>query len=676
MIHYPVRRRAGPALAFAWLLAAVTTEAVAAAPPEWLVQAAGRPSPPTTGEAPALVLLSDREVTVSAKGVLSTRDRRVVRCLKASGAVYAAAAVSYLTDTERVSDFRGFLIRADGSVVTLGRDEIIDAAASPQDAFNESRVLLLDASRQARPGDVYGVEWTRKGPALLSQLDWPFQDRLPTLASRLSVVLPEGWTVTATSLEGSAPRESKDGARTTWALDDLPYIPDEPLAPHLSNLAPRIAVTWRRPAGDEESRSPGSGLAFRSWDDVSRFLSDLSEKQAEPGPAVRSRALELTAGASTDLARVEALCRNTQKLSYVSVQLGVGRGGGYKPHPAAEVLQKGHGDCKDKATLLRSLLRAVGIRSWAVVLYSGDSAFVRKDWPSPQQFDHMILGIELEKIPEGAPTVTEAGRPPLLLFDPTSETVPFGDLPASDRFGYGLVVRPEGGTLVRMPGAPPGGFRELRTVQGEIREEGSIAVQFEWQAEGPRADALRSLSRALSRNDLARELEDMLSGTVNSVRVENGREVEAAPGRSGLRMDLTGRTQARPLPGDLVLLRPAFVSWNPVPVLPAVPRILPIVLVRRVYTATYDLRMPPGRAIDDAPAPVNLATPYGKLSSEVFEKDKSLVLRQELTLGATTEGSTQIVPASEYEAVRSFFSAVRDALNPAVVLRRSSAPRS
>jgi hypothetical protein len=654
----------------AWLLAAVAPESTAAAPPEWLVQAGGRPSPPAASDAPAVVLLSDREVTVSGRGVLSTRDRRAVRCLKASGAVYAAAVVSYLTDTERVSDFRGILLRADGTVVTLGKDEIVDAAASPQDAFNESRVQVLDASRQARPGDVFGVEWTKKGPALLSQLDWPFQDRLPTLASRLSVLLPEGWSVTAASVEGSAPRETKDGTRTTWVLEDLPYIPDEPLAPHLSTLAPRIAVSWRRPAGDTDAPGSGSGLSFQSWDEVSRFLSELSEQQAELGPAVRARALELTAGSSTDLARVEDLCRNTQKLSYVSVQLGMGRGGGYRPHTAADVLLKGHGDCKDKATLLRSLLRAVGIRSWAVVLYSGDSSFVRKDWPSPQQFDHMILGIELKEIPAGAPTVTEPGRPPLLLFDPTSETVPFGDLPASDRFGYGLVVRPEGGTLVRMPGAPPGGFRELRAVKGGIQEDGSIAVRFEWQADGPMADVLRSLTLSLSRNDFARALEDLLSGSVNGIRVANSRLTEKAAGRAGLETDLTGQTHARALPGGLLLFRPAIVSWNPLPVLPPGPRILPIVLVPKTVEATYDLLLPPRNAIDEIPEPVNLVTPYGKVVSELFEQEKRLVLRQKLTLGGDGGDSVKVVPAAEYEAVRAFFSAVRDALNPAVVLRR------
>lgn len=660
--------RPGRRLGLALALLVLAGDARGASAPDWLVRAAKQPNPRAVGDAPAVVLLLDHELSVSGGGVATTRERRAVRFVKASGAVHAAAFVRYLTDTERVSDLRAWVLRTDGGVVPLRKDEIVDAAASPQDAFNESRLQYLDASRQVTPGDVFGYEWTRKGPELFGQLDWPFQDRLPTLSSRLSVALPEGWTVAASTLEGPAPRETREGARTTWEIENLPYIPDEVLAPDESTLAPRVAVSWKRPAA--EAGPVPSNLAFGSWEAVSRYLAELSEAQAEPSAAVKARAAELTAGAATEKAKVEALCRGVQKLNYVSVQLGMGRGGGYKPHVADEVLRKGHGDCKDKATLLRSLLRAAGIRSWGVVLYSGDSSFVRKEWPSPQQFDHMIVAIEMKEVPEGAPAVVEKDRPPLLLFDPTSETVPFGDLPASDRFGWGLVVRAEGGSLVRMPGAPAGGFLEERTVRGAVRTDGSVAVRFEWQAQGPQGDSLRRLSLALTSEGLARDLESFLSGSLTGVRVASPRLTEPAPGRSGLETDLAGSTQARALPGGLLLLRPAIVSWSPLPNLPPGPRVLPILLVAKRFRATYELALPPGCAIDDLPAPIRTETPYGRVSSEVVERDASLVVRQELDLGGAGGKSVVEVPAAEYEAVRAFFSKVRDALNPAVVLKK------
>ncbi|MBK8594326.1 MAG: DUF3857 domain-containing transglutaminase family protein [Holophagales bacterium] len=646
----------------------VAPEAAGVSAPRWLADAAVKPSPAVATEAPAVELLLDHEITVSSKGVVTTHERRVVRLLKASGSSWAREAVVYMTDTERVSGFDGWVVRGDGSVTALDDDQVVDMAASPNDAFNESRIRFLDAAREAGAGDVVGFEWTRKGPSLLGQVDWPFQGRLPSVTSRLSVTLPEGWTVAASSLEGPAPHETRTGDRTSWELRDLPYIPDEPLAPHISGLAPRIAVTWRAPAGGSPPNAE-FGHTFASWPDVSRFLSGLSEPQAEPTAAIRDHALARTQGATTERAKVEALCKAAQKVAYVSVQLGVGRGGGYRPHSADEVLRKGHGDCKDKATLLRSLLRVVGVRSWPVVLYSGDSSFVRKEWPSPQQFDHVILAIELKELPEGAPTVSEAGHGTLVLFDPTSETVPFGDLPASDRFGWGLVVRPEGGMLVRMPGSPAGGFLEERLVNGAIRPDGSIAGMLTWRAEGPMADSLRHLSLSLTSEELARGLEKSFSDTLTGIRVASGRLAAPGQGRSGLEIELTGQTQSRAMAGGLLLMRPAFASWSPLRSLPAGPRTLPVVLVPKRMRATYELQLPAGHTVDDAPDPVKVETPYGRVVSEVRRSEKGIVLSQELSLGDGS-GTVRYVPAAEYEAVRRFFAAVREALNPAVVLKR------
>jgi transglutaminase-like putative cysteine protease len=47
------------------------------------------------------------------------------------------------------------------------------------------------------------------------------------------------------------------------------------------------------------------------------------------------------------------------------------------------VLARNYGDCKDKAALMRALLKAAGIDSYAVIIYSGDRHFVRPEWPGP-----------------------------------------------------------------------------------------------------------------------------------------------------------------------------------------------------------------------------------------------------------------------------------------------------
>ena len=46
-------------------------------------------------------------------------------------------------------------------------------------------------------------------------------------------------------------------------------------------------------------------------------------------------------------------------------------------------LSRGYGDCKDKATLMRAMLRVLKIESYAVLIFSGDPTYVREEWIAP-----------------------------------------------------------------------------------------------------------------------------------------------------------------------------------------------------------------------------------------------------------------------------------------------------
>jgi transglutaminase-like putative cysteine protease len=50
-------------------------------------------------------------------------------------------------------------------------------------------------------------------------------------------------------------------------------------------------------------------------------------------------------------------------IRYVAIELGIGA---QQPHPASDVFTKRYGDCKDKATLLSSILKEIGVDSYYV----------------------------------------------------------------------------------------------------------------------------------------------------------------------------------------------------------------------------------------------------------------------------------------------------------------------
>ena len=74
----------------------------------------------------------------------------------------------------------------------------------------------------------------------------------------------------------------------------------------------------------------------------------------------------LTAGKTAQLQKMQAIAAFVQHdIRYVAIELGIG---GWQPHAAPDVFSHRYGDCKDKATLMRTMLREIGVDSYHVVI--------------------------------------------------------------------------------------------------------------------------------------------------------------------------------------------------------------------------------------------------------------------------------------------------------------------
>jgi hypothetical protein len=162
--------------------------------------------------------------------------------------------------------------------------------------------------------------------------------------------------------------------------------------------------------------------SFQTWEEVGRWYGELQREKVAPSPEVKAKAEELTKGLTDDGAKIRAIYNYVSlRFRYISISFGSGR---YQPHAAAEVLQNLYGDCKDKHTLLASLLGAAGIRAYPALI-NGQSV-LDDGVPSPGQFNHVIT-----VIPEGAQ---------LLWLDTTPEVAPMGYLTPTLRGKPALVI--------------------------------------------------------------------------------------------------------------------------------------------------------------------------------------------------------------------------------------------
>ncbi|MEZ5366429.1 MAG: DUF3857 domain-containing protein [Bryobacterales bacterium] len=396
------------------------------------------------------MLFDEESVTVDPAGVVVTRARKAVKVINRSGRRAAVANVLYRRDTGKVRSLDAWLIYPSGKHKTYGKKETVDVALAANDVYNESRLKSISGTADADPGAVFGFESVEEDRSVFTQFLFQFQGAEPSLTARFSVELPAGWGGRGPHVQPRAGRAARPGQPPHVGAAQPRAHQGRAARPDIDAIAARLAVSYYPP-----DSAPGLGPAFRDWPAVSLWLDGLNEPQYKPDETVSAKAGALTGSASSALDKIAALAAFAQDVKYVSIQTGVGRGGGYRPHAAPEVLRNNYGDCKDKANLLRSMLDSIGVKAYPVAIYSSDRSFVREEWASPQQFNHAILAIS---VPDGTdlPAAKDyEGFGRLLFFDPTDPYTPFGWMPEDEQDAWALLVAPQGGGLVRTPSRRP-----------------------------------------------------------------------------------------------------------------------------------------------------------------------------------------------------------------------------
>ncbi|HVG19360.1 MAG TPA: DUF3857 domain-containing protein [Blastocatellia bacterium] len=639
---------------------------IAAAPagddaPQWLRQVASADAASYGKDVRAAVLWNESRVTVEDDGKVTTVDFYAVRILTREGRGQAIAKRVYNTDSGKVREMRAWLIRPSGEVKKYGKDQVVDAAIDDNGVYNEARVKFITASGDAEPGSVFGYEVTSEERSVFTQLIWDFQRRMPVKLSRLALNLPEGWRADGVTFNHPRVEPVISGSSYTWELRDLPFIEEEPLSPPITNLTPRLAVSYFPPAGTKA----GMGRTFSSWAEVSRWLTELSDPQAALDDALAGKARQLTAGAKTELERIQAIGHYVQGVNYVSIQTGLGRGGGYRPHAATEVFAKSYGDCKDKANLMRAMLKAVGIQSYLVSIYAGDPTYVRDEWASPQQFNHCIIAV---KVSDGTQVPTVVNHPSLgrlMVFDPTDDNTPVGDLPEHEQGSFALIIAGDGGALLRMPTTPPEANRLERVAEVVLSSDGSITASLHERAVGQSAVGERSVFRGLSGPDYLKRIEKWIAhgasgATISRVDPSDNR----SEGKFALDVNFTAARYGQVMQGRLLVFKPAIVSRRDSLSLTEGTRKHPVVLESNAYTETVKVTLPEGFEVDELPDAMKIDAPFGTYATNYVVKDGQLNFTRSLILRGAT------IPVKDYANVRGFFEKMRAAEQAPVVLAK------
>jgi tetratricopeptide (TPR) repeat protein len=265
-------------------------------------------------------------------------------------------------------------------------------------------------------------------------------------------------------------------------------------------------------AFDESYFEPDVQLStFTSWQQVAHWYAKLQGDRVVVDDSIRKKAVELTQGATTPTEKTKRLYDYVARnIRYVSLSFGVGR---YQPHLPSEVLQNGYGDCKDKHTLLETLLRAEGISSYPVLINSFRK--LDAEVPSPAQFDHVITAVRLGKDED------------LTWLDSTAEVAPYGLIMYQLRNKQAVLASDDSlAGLVRTPSDSPVKNLVVMKIDGTFTETGALDATVDMTAQGDTDVPLRAALRRVSQADWERVLDYLskawgLAGDVSDIHFDS-----------------------------------------------------------------------------------------------------------------------------------------------------------
>jgi Domain of Unknown Function with PDB structure (DUF3857)/Transglutaminase-like superfamily len=634
--------RAGGAFA---VLALLPVACIAAGWPDWAEQAPGPPSSYQT-RAPAVELLREETIRFDGSTSSTTTYRRVIQIRTREGRDDAEPSVSYWADGGKVKSLRAWIKSASGTITEVDGDRKVDAAQVSYELYNEARYRRLTLPDEADAGSLVAWEGVvdRRTPIL--QFSPALQNECPVLRSRVRLEMPPRWKAVATVWNHAPVEPARDGAAFVWELTDLPQIADEPSGIPTEARVPQIGISLAA-----QGASPLTPLL--RWEDVSRWQASLADPQATVTPGLEAKARALTGGLTSPEEKVRAIARYVQGVNYISVDLSVSSGGGYTPHAAADVMAHNYGDCKDKANLMKAMLRAIGIDSYLVTISAVDPAYVCRDWPSPLQFNHCIIGVSLGGDADSC-VADVPGFGPIAIFDPTDPSTPWGGLPAPEQGALALLVSARGGVLFRTPEAGPIQNHAERIVQAQLSPDGALTGLMRERLSGIPGSTERGGRLFLAREDFRKNVQDRIAGGMGGVNVTSLETDEDSTGTFGLYADFEAPRYGRPVAG--------FLSFRPVVAEPVrlgadwpATRTTPLRLRVHSLHETGRIRLPQGSTADEIPPPVVLETPFAEYRLE-SRLDQGILLVERFF-----QIRTRTIPAKDYPDVRRFFEQVRAA---------------
>ncbi len=418
-----------------------------------------------------------------------------------------------------------------------------------------------------------------------------------------------------------------------WNARDIPRITGEPNSPPMVDVAAQVRVS-----------------SIRSWEDIARWEHSLIKEQFQPDLDLIARVHALTDGLQSTSEKIRAIANFVSQ----GIQYKIVRGGifGYKPNKAANVLHNQWGDCKDKATLLITMLAASDIEARYATIRTRDAGRLIDEIPS-NQCNHAIVLI---------PKTGDMARD--LWVDGTALEYGISALPWADQDVVAMVWKSDGDmALTRTPLEPASNTVSEVSLNVTLHPDGAGEVNGKWVTTGQVAASIRNAFKQPGQRAerLTQWLNSFAPGSTLSDFDFSALEDRDAPVdiRMSFRTENYAADNGRELTIQLKRPTEATARFAPRDV-----RHHDVWMqFRQIHRLKEEILIPDRMRVASTLPDINLTTPWMSYKATVRRDGRTLRVSRELIFDTVT------VPRNRYDELRRFCIAVDEYEAQTIVLR-------
>jgi transglutaminase-like putative cysteine protease len=592
--------------------------------PQWGMDAYKTHTPDYVKDAAAVILFDEYVETVDDQGRAVEREREAIRILKPQGRHDAACGVSFDVD-EKINYFRVWTIAADEKQYQAQDTDFVDVGDT------ETPIMLSTAKeRVAHPpavdvGAVVICESEELLEPYFQEKAWHIQSSIPVVFQALEVDLPAG-RAHSEAWHRFPPVKPVEVAPNhwRWELKDMPALDLRELrsGPEWAALAARMSVQWGDAAVEGKDNQ---------WRAIGEWETKLEANRPDPSPEITAQTQSLIAGAPDFYTKLSRITEYIQKnVRYFIVMRGIG---GWQANPAADIFRNRYGDCKDKTTLLISMLQVAGIHA---VYLPVDVRRGYVDPDAPSRFgDHMITAIEIPSNLDVQDARLKAivkardGKR-YLIFDPTDERTPVGNLRSALQGSYGTLAAGPASQILALPVLDPETNGTEEKGSFTLAADGTLTGSVDTSHIGPEGAHFRHFLKRTDAKEQREDWEHYVAETLPGVTLDAFEFTQPSALDKPLEFHykVTARQYSHQA-GPLLLVRPRVVGSLALP-FDDKPRVYPIDLdATGRWRDSFDIAIPPGYAVDETPDPVSLDLDFASYHSSVSAKGNLLHYERE-----------------------------------------------